>query len=252
MNLTTEEDFLGFNSSHPWSKHWTILCYKSGASSLIPHGFFQNWLDEDMQIYNHVNFHIGHCSTFNIGSSARYEGPHQRLRLGRFDSVGARVRFLLSATHEMGTISTFKFKVLLGERFQEHDSPQYADTVLKNDIWVGDEAMFLGGCVVEDGCVIGARSVVPPNFTSEPYGIYVGSPARLIRFRFSEDIRTALVKLAWWEMPMTWLQENNPSFIIKLDHLDHSEALDVLARLQESKDKFLARSKLEKAANPQV
>lgn len=35
------------------------------------------------------------------------------------------------------------------------------DTELKNDIWMGDEVMVLGGATIENGCVIGARSVVP-------------------------------------------------------------------------------------------
>lgn len=67
--------------------------------------------------------------------------------------------------------------------------------------------MFLGGSTIENGCIIGARTLVPPNFKSEPYGIYVGSPARLVRFRFSERIREKLLELGWWDMSMPWLQK---------------------------------------------
>jgi acetyltransferase-like isoleucine patch superfamily enzyme len=54
--------------------------------------------------------------------------------------------------------------------------------------------------MIENGCVIGARSLLPPNFRSEPYGIYAGTPAKLIRFRFSEKVCEASVNLACWEM----------------------------------------------------
>src|SRR5450830_947818 len=46
-----------------------------------------------------------------------------------------------------------------------------------------------------------------PNFRSEPYGIYANSPARLIRFRFSEKVSAALLEMAWWEMPLTLLNK---------------------------------------------
>src|SRR5690606_25441782 len=109
----------------------------------------------------------------------------QSLRVGRFVAGGLRLRFLLNGQHEMRTISTFMFSIC-GNGLRNVPPPQYEDSIIKNDIWIGDEVMMLGGGVIEDGCVIGARSLLPPNFRSEPYGIYAGTPARLIRFRFSE------------------------------------------------------------------
>ena len=108
---------------------------------------------------------------------------------------------------------------------------------MKNDIWIGDEMMMLGGGIIENGCVIGARSLLPPNFRSEPYGIYAGTPAKLIRFRFSEKVREALLNLAWWEMPLTWIRDNNEAFLQDLT-TDEVRALDVIARLVESRAAF--------------
>lgn len=50
-----------------------------------------------------------------------------------------------------------------------------------NDVWIGSGARVLPGAVIPDGCVIGANSVVKGEL--EPYGVYVGSPARLIKTR---------------------------------------------------------------------
>ena len=52
---------------------------------------------------------------------------------------------------------------------------------LNDDIWIGAKASILGGCEVGTGCVIGANSVVTRN--TERYGVYVGAPARLIKYR---------------------------------------------------------------------
>ena len=101
--------------------------------------------------------------------------------------------------------------------------------------------MFLGGSVVENGCVIGARSLVPPNFKSEPYGVYVGSPARLVKFRFSEKIRELLLQLEWWDMPLSWLRVENDKFLLNLARMAESAAIDVLLGLIESKNKYLKK-----------
>jgi virginiamycin A acetyltransferase len=116
--------------------------------------------------------------------------------------------------------------------------PQYTDSIVKNDVWLGDEVMMLGGGIIENGCVIGARSLLPPNFRSEPYGIYAGTPAKLIRFRFSENVREALVNLAWWEMPLSWVKDNNHHFLHDMI-TDEAKALDVIEQLAQSRKDFL-------------
>ena len=107
-----------------------------------------------------------------------------------------RLKFILNGQHDMESISIAMLS-FFADGLKNTPVPQYQDTVIKNDVWIGDEAMFLGGSVVENGCVIGARSLVPPNFKSEPYGVYVGSPARLVKFRLSEKIRELLLQLEW-------------------------------------------------------
>jgi len=140
----------------------------------------------------------------------------------------------------MRTISTSMFSVF-DQRLKNPSPPQYSDSMVKNDVWIGDEMMMLGGGMIENGCVIGARSLLPPNFRSEPYGIYAGTPAKLIRFRFSEKVREALVNLAWWEMPLSWIRDNNEAFLKDLT-LDDVRSLEVLAQLMESKQAFIKRN----------
>lgn len=234
MKIVTESNFLKIEENHPWAEHFTMLHYEDGAYSSIPKGFFRDWLDQDISQQEICTFQIGRGSGLGVGSIAKYDTPQQSLRVGRFVAGGLRLRFLLNGQHEMGTISTCMFSIF-GQGFRNSPPPQYGDTILKNDIWIGDEAMFLGGSTIENGCVIGARTVVPPNFKSEPYGIYVGSPARLVRFRFPEKVREALLALAWWEMPMDWIKLYNEAFLVKLANIDESQALDLLALLQEAK-----------------
>jgi acetyltransferase-like isoleucine patch superfamily enzyme len=50
-----------------------------------------------------------------------------------------------------------------------------------NDVWLGAGVKVLDGAVIGDGCVVGAGAVVRGEL--EPYGIYAGVPAKLVRRR---------------------------------------------------------------------
>lgn len=55
------------------------------------------------------------------------------------------------------------------------------DVVIKDDVWIGFGAIIMPGVNIGEGCVIGAGAVVTKN--CEPYGVYVGVPAKLIKKR---------------------------------------------------------------------
>ena len=73
-----------------------------------------------------------------------------------------------------------------------------------NDVWIGRGAFIKNGLTLGDGCGIGARSVVTKDVP--PYAIVAGNPAKLIRYRFSEDIIEKLLELKWWELDDDFLR----------------------------------------------
>lgn len=70
------------------------------------------------------------------------------------------------------------------------------ECIIGNDVWIGTDAIILRGVRIGDGAVIGANSVVTGDVP--PYAIVVGSPARLLRYRFEEHVRHMLIKSKWW------------------------------------------------------
>jgi maltose O-acetyltransferase len=56
-----------------------------------------------------------------------------------------------------------------------------APIIIGNDVWIGAGAVIMPGVTLADGTVIGANAVV--NKDTQPYGIYVGAPARFVRNR---------------------------------------------------------------------
>lgn len=53
--------------------------------------------------------------------------------------------------------------------------------VIEDDIWIGAGCVILDGVNIKKGCIIGANSVVTKS--TESYGVYVGSPAKLLKNR---------------------------------------------------------------------
>ena len=55
------------------------------------------------------------------------------------------------------------------------------DIIIGNDVWIGYGAQILSGVTIADGCVVGAGAIVTKD--TEPYGVYAGVPAKLIKRR---------------------------------------------------------------------
>jgi acetyltransferase-like isoleucine patch superfamily enzyme len=89
---------------------------------------------------------------------------------------------------------------------------------IKNDVWIGTKVILMPGVTVENGCVIGAGSVVTKD--CKPYGIYAGNPAKLIRYRFSEDKISILLKAQWWNWPLRKIWKEKDVFISKVSSID--------------------------------
>lgn len=85
------------------------------------------------------------------------------------------------------------------------DNP-YKRVKVGNDVWIGTEAKIMGGVTIGDGAVVGAGAIVTKDVP--PYAIVVGVPARIIRYRFSEEIIMKLEEWKWWNLPESVLKNN--------------------------------------------
>ena len=130
-----------------------------------------------------------------------YPWSRDRLIIGKFCQIAAGVEFVMNdANHQMNAVSTFPFYTLEGwnmEPPKPEDMPFKGDTVIGNDVWIGQNATILPGVHIGDGAIVGANSVVGSDV--EPYTIVAGNPARPIRKRFDEELTTLLLKFRWWD-----------------------------------------------------
>ena len=130
-----------------------------------------------------------------------YDFIGDKLIIGKFCQIAAGVEFVMNgANHQMNAASTYPFYIF-GTWEQnaptQNDLPLKGDTVIGNDVWIGQNATILPGVHISDGAIIGANSVVASDVA--PYTIVAGNPAKLIRKRFDDELTAQLLKFKWWD-----------------------------------------------------
>lgn len=66
-----------------------------------------------------------------------------------------------------------------------------------NDVFIGANVTILDGVNIGNGAVIGAGAVVVKDVP--PYAIVGGVPAKVIKYRFADEIIDKLSKINWWD-----------------------------------------------------
>jgi acetyltransferase-like isoleucine patch superfamily enzyme len=179
---------------------------------------------------------LGYGARINPRAVIHNEGE---IRIGRGSLLGADAELnLYTATFSMGAFChTSSYLAAIGSRHTVHYPSTFAvsrgpyaflgeaadevgDIVIGNDVWIGARVVVLPGVHIADGCVVGAGSVVTSDL-GEPYGIYAGNPARLLRHRFAPHVVKWLVALQWWSWPTRRLYECRTFFTT--DIADKSE-----------------------------
>lgn len=113
------------------------------------------------------------------------------LKIGNFCSVGDGTVFLLQVEHEIYNISTYPFKTKIENSGPEAGSK--GDIIVDDDVWIGERAIILSGVHIGQGAVIAAGAVVTKDVPL--YAIVGGFPAKVIKYRFNNDMIKELLKI---------------------------------------------------------
>lgn len=112
---------------------------------------------------------------------------------------------MLGGYHPYTTISTFPFHRYYSEKTKRENDEVYANVdtdalvkrqsiIIKDDVWIGHKAFILPGVTIGQGAIVGACATVTKDVP--PYAIVAGNPARIVKYRFSENIITQLLSFA--------------------------------------------------------
>lgn len=90
-------------------------------------------------------------------------------------------------------------------KFSEFSRETHKETIIGNDVWIGERAMIKAGVLIGTGAVIGMGAVVTKNVL--PYEVIGGIPAKHIRFRFHEEVIKKLMSSQWWDLEESSLRK---------------------------------------------
>ena len=140
-------------------------------------------------------------SEFESHVTHHYEWNGDKLIIGKFCQIAAGVEFVMNgANHQMNAVSTFPFYTLEGWDMKPpsaSDMPLKGDTIVGNDVWIGQNSVILPGVHIGDGAIIGANSIVGSDVS--PYTIVAGNPATQIRKRFDDELIQLMLDFKWWD-----------------------------------------------------
>jgi len=105
---------------------------------------------------------------------------------------------ILGGNHISDNVTTHMYHI------DEHDESS-RDVIVHQGAWIGARSILLSGAEIGEGTIVGCNSVV--NKQLLPYCIYAGSPAKLVRPRFSKSELTEVIK--------------NVNSKLKLDEIPH-------------------------------
>ena len=71
------------------------------------------------------------------------------------------------------------------------------ETVIEEDVWIGAACIIKQGVRIGRGAVIGANSFVTKDVA--PYSVVYGTPAKFIKYRFSDNIIRHLESSEYWK-----------------------------------------------------
>jgi chloramphenicol O-acetyltransferase type B len=151
------------------------------------------------------------------------------LRIGSYCSIAANVQIFLGGQHRIDWVTSYPFPSFLPEAIHiKNLSGSRGDVVIGSDVWLCFNCTILSGVTIGHGAIIASGAVISRDV--EPYAVMAGNPARIVRWRFDEPTRQALLESSWWN----WPEEEIRQIVDKLCSNDVAEFI-AYARARNSK-----------------
>ena len=145
----------------------------------------------------------------------------QNSRIGKFVNIAAKTR--IGPTDHMSKKPSLHHYTNRKKKngYDDRDEEQLADervhktTYIGHDAWIGHGAVIQPGTSIGIGAIVGSNAVVTKDVP--PYAIVVGVPAKVIKYRFSDDEIEALRRISWWDWSCETIKNRIEDFQLNID-----------------------------------
>lgn len=132
--------------------------------------------------------------------SIKHKHKDANLTIGNYCSIAKNVEIYLGGNHRVDWVTTYPFPRYFKELAHIPGCAATRGNVeIGSDVWLCQNVTILSGVKIGHGAVVANGAIVTKDVP--PYAIVGGNPAKLIRWRFDEETRKALLKSAWWDWP---------------------------------------------------
>jgi virginiamycin A acetyltransferase len=126
------------------------------------------------------------------------------ITIGKYCSIAQGVRFFADGgNHMFSQITSFPLfdnlfskeelsKADFRKKFNEKES-----IIVGNSVWIGSGSYIMPGIKIGNGVTVAANSVVTKDVPD--YAFVAGSPAKIIKLKFSNEVIAKLNKISWWD-----------------------------------------------------
>ncbi|WP_255557670.1 CatB-related O-acetyltransferase [Flavobacterium taihuense] len=154
---------------------------------------------------------IGRYSVINGPNTDLYASINS-IEIGAFCSIARNVSFQ-EFTHHSDRITTH---LIMKHIFKIADQDIISKGSIKigNDVWIGTHSVILSGVTIGNGAIIASNSVVTTDVP--PYAIVGGSPAKILKYRFDNEVIDKLKIIKWWDWDVEKIEANKNVFTSSL------------------------------------
>ena len=191
------------------------------------HLFFEKTLNMEPYVGLLSGTSIPHLGAFTYSWSSL----PSKLIVGRYTSIAGGLR-IPGPRHPIESVTTSPIaydrnfcivdaamKDAGKNKFQDVPIPQKSLPIIGHDVWIGSDVVLMPGIKIGNGSIVAANAVVTKNVPA--YAIVGGNPAKIIKYRFNDDIIKRFNRVKWWQYNFTEL--DNIPMKCPVEFLDNFE-----------------------------
>lgn len=187
-----------------------------------------------------LDIHIKSGSKINYGSfvvgrntiiNGAIQSKNGNVFLGQFIAGGYNIEFI-AGNH---LLQLPNLQIALQKKIDGGTRKNYIDRGfidIGNNVWIGDNAVFLNNVTVGDGAVIGSGAVVTHDVP--PFAVVAGVPAKIIKYRYTKSVIEQMLNIQWWNWDMKRILSEKRFFSTEIPN---NKDFNVYALLNKSSSK---------------